>query len=83
VLEVLLGFLTFTGSVIAAAKLQEVKWIPQRPWVYKGQNVVNLIAFGVAVVRGVLLVLQPDGGLRAVHLLRGSCSWRSTSAGCW
>ncbi len=53
VVEVLLGYLTFTGSLIAAAKLQEVKWIPQRPWVYKGQNVVNVIAFGVAVVLGV------------------------------
>ena len=50
VVEVILGYLTFTGSLIAAAKLQEVKWIPQRPWVYKGQNYVNLIAFGVAIV---------------------------------
>ncbi len=59
VLEVLLGYLTFTGSLIAAAKLQEVKWIPQRPWVYKGQNVVNLIAFGVAVVLGAMLITNP------------------------
>src|SRR5262245_63362277 len=29
--EVLLGFLTFTGSLMAAGKLQEVRWIPQRP----------------------------------------------------
>ena len=28
VLEVLLGFLTFTGSLMAAGKLQEVRWIP-------------------------------------------------------
>jgi len=59
VVEVLLGFLTFTGSIIAAAKLQEVKWLPQRPWVYKGQNVVNVIAFGVAAVLGVLIVCFP------------------------
>ncbi len=59
VLEVLLGYLTLTGSVIAAAKLQEVKWIPQRPWVYPGQNIVNLIAFGVAVVGGAVLIVQP------------------------
>ena len=31
VAEVLLGFLTFTGSLMAAGKLQEIKWIPQRP----------------------------------------------------
>ena len=59
VLEIILGYLTFTGSIIAAAKLQEVKWIPQRPWVYPGQNVVNLIAFGTAIVLGALLVFNP------------------------
>jgi len=32
--EILLGFLTFTGSLMAAGKLQEVKWIPQRPVTY-------------------------------------------------
>ncbi len=59
VFEVLLGFLTFTGSIIAAAKLQEVKWIPQRPWVYKGQRAVNLIAFGAALVLGALVIIHP------------------------
>jgi len=57
--EVILGYLTFTGSLIAAAKLQEVKWIPQRPWVYRGQNVVNLAAFGVAVILSVALIVSP------------------------
>src|SRR6266487_1513164 len=32
--EVILGFLTFTGSLMAAGKLQEVRWIPQRPVTY-------------------------------------------------
>src|SRR5213596_3902739 len=39
VAEVILGFLTFTGSLMAAGKLQEVQWIPQRPVTYPGQNV--------------------------------------------
>ena len=60
VFEVLLGFLTFTGSLIAAAKLQEVKWLPQRPWVYKGQHFVNLVAFGAAVVLGLALIINPS-----------------------
>src|ERR1700675_1291936 len=38
-LEVILGALTFTGSLMAAGKLQEV--LPQRPITYRGQNVVN------------------------------------------
>ena len=39
--EVILGGLTFTGSLMAAGKLQEV--LPQRPITYKGQNLVNLL----------------------------------------
>lgn len=58
--EIILGYLTFTGSLIAAGKLQELKWIPQRPWLYKGQNIVNLSAFALAIALGTLLVLNPD-----------------------
>ncbi len=39
-LEVIIGSLTFTGSLIAAGKLQE--FLPQRPIVYRGQNIVSL-----------------------------------------
>ena len=47
--EIILGYLTFTGSLMAAGKLQEVKWVPQRPVTYPGQNLVNLLLFGVAI----------------------------------
>src|SRR5205809_4066607 len=59
VAEVILGFLTFTGSLMAAGKLQEVKWIPQRPVTYPGQNVVNIGVLLVAVGLGVAVVLNP------------------------
>ncbi len=59
VVEVILGFLTFTGSLMAAAKLQELKWIPQRPVTYPFQNLVNLGLLGIAVGCGVLLILKP------------------------
>jgi NAD(P) transhydrogenase subunit beta len=36
-----------------------VKWLPQRPWVYPGQNIVNLIALGAAVVIGAMLIFSP------------------------
>src|SRR5579864_3618685 len=39
-MEVILGSLTFTGSLMAAGKLQEI--LPQRPITYRGQNFVNL-----------------------------------------
>ena len=58
--EVILGFLTFTGSLMAAGKLQEVKWIPQRPVTYPGQNFVNIGVLAVAVGLAVALVLHPD-----------------------
>jgi len=57
-LEVILGGLTFTGSLIAAGKLQEV--LPQRPITYKGQNLVNLALFAVAITLAVYLVLHPE-----------------------
>src|SRR5213594_3995482 len=59
VAEVILGFLTFTGSLMAAGKLQEVRWIPQRPVTYPGQNVVNIGVLAIAVALGVLIVVHP------------------------
>jgi NAD(P) transhydrogenase subunit beta len=59
VAEVLLGYLTFTGSLMAAGKLQEVKWVPQRPVTYPLQNVINLLLFGVTAALAAGLVLFP------------------------
>src|SRR5499427_1366646 len=59
-LEVILGSLTFTGSLMAAAKLQELRWPPQRPVTYKGQNFVNLATLALAIGIAVVLVLHPD-----------------------
>jgi NAD(P) transhydrogenase subunit beta len=61
VVEVILGFLTFTGSLMAAGKLQELKWIPQRPVTYPGQNISNVALLLVAVTIGVLLIVDPMG----------------------
>jgi NAD(P) transhydrogenase subunit beta len=57
-MEVILGSLTFTGSLMAAGKLQEI--LPQRPITYKGQNIVNLGLLGVAIVVAGILVAHPD-----------------------
>src|SRR5437762_902728 len=56
-LEVILGGLTFTGSLMAAGKLQEV--LPQRPLTYRGQNVVNLSLLGVSIALAAYLVRHP------------------------
>jgi NAD(P) transhydrogenase subunit beta len=56
--EIVLGFLVFTGSLMAAGKLQE--WLPQRPIVYPGQNAVNFAVLGAALVLVIVLVFDPS-----------------------
>ena len=56
-MEVIIGSLSFTGSLIAAGKLQEL--LPQRPITYKGQNYVSLSVLGAAVVIALILILHP------------------------
>src|ERR1700716_1596250 len=57
-MEVILGGLTFTGSLMAAGKLQEI--LPQRPITYKGQNIVNLGLLGIAIAVAAYLVMHPQ-----------------------
>jgi NAD(P) transhydrogenase subunit beta len=57
-LEVILGGLTVTGSLMAAGKLQEI--LPQRPLTYKGQNLVNFLLLACALAIAVTLVLHPE-----------------------
>ena len=56
--EVLLGYLTCTGSLMAAGKLQEI--IPTRPLTYRNQNVINLGLLALAVIIAVTLVFRPE-----------------------
>src|SRR6202521_914369 len=57
-MEVILGGLTFTGSLMAAGKLQEI--LPQRPITYKGQNIVNLGLLGIAIAVAACFVMHPE-----------------------
>jgi NAD(P) transhydrogenase subunit beta len=57
-MEVIIGSLTFTGSLIAAGKLQEI--LPQRPITYRGQNIVSLSILGSAIVIAILLTIHPE-----------------------
>jgi NAD(P) transhydrogenase subunit beta len=56
-MEIILGGLTFTGSLMAAGKLQEV--LPQRPITYKGQNIVTLSVLAIAIGIAGYLVINP------------------------
>jgi NAD(P) transhydrogenase subunit beta len=57
-IEIALGMLVFTGSLMAAGKLQE--WLPQRPIVYPGQNIVNAVVLAAALGLVVYQVFEPE-----------------------
>jgi len=56
-LEVVIGGLTFTGSLMAAAKLHEL--LPGAPMTYKGQNVSNITLLASIVGLAILLIFNP------------------------
>ena len=56
-LEIILGYLTFTGSLMAAGKLQEI--VPTRPITYPNQNFINLGLLAIAIGAGVYLTINP------------------------
>jgi NAD(P) transhydrogenase subunit beta len=55
--EVVIGGLTFTGSLMAAAKLQGL--LPGAPITYKGQNAFNFTLLAVLVAIFVTLIVAP------------------------
>jgi NAD(P) transhydrogenase subunit beta len=57
VIETVLGYLTFTASIMAFGKLQEL--VPTRPITYKGQNFVNIALLIFAVSLGVWMIAEP------------------------
>jgi NAD(P) transhydrogenase subunit beta len=59
--EIILGFLTFTGSCVAFAKLQEL--ISGTPFIYPGRTVVTLSSLGIAIVLAIYLILNPAQGI--------------------
>jgi len=58
--EVVVGGLTFTGSLMAAAKLQGL--LPGHPITYKGQNIFNLSLLAVIVGSIIYLIVTPTAG---------------------
>jgi NAD(P) transhydrogenase subunit beta len=55
--EMILGFLTFTGSTIAFLKLQEL--ISGKPLIYRGRNLVSGLVVAVAVSMAIGLIVNP------------------------
>ena len=59
--EVMLGSLTFTGSMMAFCKLQGI--LPGAPMTFKGQNVFNISLLGVIALIVIYLVFVPSASL--------------------
>jgi len=55
--EVILGYLTFTGSCIAFGKLQEL--ISGAPFIFRGRHLLSALLIGGAVALGIALVIDP------------------------
>jgi len=53
----LIGAVSFSGSIIAFMKLQG--WMRPRPVTFPGQQVVNMAVLTLALVSGILIVMQP------------------------
>ena len=60
-LAILIGGVTFTGSVIAYAKL--AGRINQKPVLFKGQQIVNALVLIVLLVCAVVFVINPDASI--------------------
>jgi NAD(P) transhydrogenase subunit beta len=57
-LSILIGGVTFTGSVIAWAKLSEK--IPSKPLLYKGQMIINSLVLISTIIFGTIYFLNPS-----------------------
>jgi H+-translocating NAD(P) transhydrogenase subunit beta len=66
-LSALIGSISFSGSLIAFAKLQEL--LSGRPIVYAGQQVVNALVLLSAVVLGVLVVAGAEADAYVAALI--------------
>jgi NAD(P) transhydrogenase subunit beta len=53
----LIGAVSFSGSIIAFLKLQG--WMRPRPITFPGQQILNMAVFILAIVSGMLILLQP------------------------
>lgn len=66
VLDILIGSITFSGSLIAAGKLQGI--VPSRSIQFPGSRILNIVIALIALVAGLATILLPIG-VAAVLLL--------------
>jgi H+-translocating NAD(P) transhydrogenase subunit beta len=67
VLDVLIGSITLSGSIVAAGKLQGI--IPGQPLVFRGAREVNVVVVAIAAAGGVLAVVLPHSSVSLLVVL--------------
>ncbi|MBN2134653.1 MAG: NAD(P)(+) transhydrogenase (Re/Si-specific) subunit beta [Acidobacteria bacterium] len=77
-LAVLIGGITFSGSLVAWGKLAEI--LNSKPWLFPGQKIINALLFAGILAAGALLVINPVGnypvfiGIVVVSIILGVLS---------
>ncbi len=66
-LAMLIGGVTFSGSMIAYGKLEEK--MTGKPILFKGQQVVNAIVLGVLILIGLLFFVSPNGSFTYLAII--------------
>lgn len=56
-LSILIGMVTFSGSMIAAGKLQGI--VPGRPIVFRYNQIVNMLLLIMEIITGILFIINP------------------------
>src|ERR671936_1000374 len=74
ILSALIGSVSFAGSMVAFAKLQEL--IQGRPIVYPGQQVVNGLLLAAVVAAGIAIVAGAEQQWLIVSLILGALVFR-------
>jgi H+-translocating NAD(P) transhydrogenase subunit beta len=57
-LTILVGGVTFTGSLVAFAKLSER--ISGKPYLFKNQHLINAVLLGVMIIIGIIFAVSPE-----------------------
>ena len=66
-LDILIGLVTFTGSLVAAGKLQG--WIPGQPLMFRGSRAFNAVVVAGFLAGGVWLIVSPASAAALVLLV--------------
>ena len=61
ILAILVGGVTFTGSLVAFAKLAE--WMPGKPLLFRGQLPLNIVLLLVSLVAATLFSMAPESSV--------------------